>query len=254
MHACRLLSNEAVLDILAHVRLIVDKEDNLALRRCIATPTGRGIGPSAVHIIRKLAEKNSCSLWKIMLDVHQYYGLKRWWECTSDFVNGIQEMEDLSSDQRINETIGMIAKRIGLSGSGVEQLAKFAGLFTDELDLEDFLAEVNKNRGLDLAGGVAEPEDEKDAVTIMSMHSSKGLTYEVAFLLGLEENIFPDPKQDLGEQRRLCYVAMTRAKKELFMCYSKMLKCKPSRGMNFYDPSSFLHAIPKEHREVVNNL
>ncbi|MCW3984825.1 MAG: ATP-dependent helicase [Candidatus Bathyarchaeota archaeon] len=250
----RLFTNEITLNILAHVRLIVDKEDNLALRRCVDTPTGRGVGKRGVMIIRRLAEKHSCSLWEIMLNVHQYSKLQRWRDSIEGFVNRIQKMEDVSSDQRVSETIKMIAKEIGASGSAVDRLNKFAASLTEEMDLEDFMGEVNRNRGLDLAGGVAEPEDEKEAVTIMSMHSSKGLTYEVAFLLGLEEGIFPNPTQDLNEQRRLCYVAMTRARQELFLCYCKALKGKPARGLKFYNPSSFLYALPKEHREVIENL
>jgi len=249
----RLFTDETVLNILAHVRLIVDKEDNLALRRCLDTLTGEGVGKKGVMIIRRLAEESSCSLWEIMLNAQQYSKLHRWQDSIEGFVNRIQMMENMSSDQRVNETIKMIAKEIGASGSAVDHLNKFAVSLSEEMDLEDFLDEVNRNRGLDLAGGVAEPEDEKEAVTIMSMHSSKGLTYEVAFLLGLEEGIFPDPGQDLNEQRRLCYVAMTRARQELFMCYSKALKGKPARGLKFYESSSFLYDIPKEHREAIEN-
>lgn len=248
-----LFTNEIILNILAHVRLVVDKADNLALRRCVDTSTGRGVGKKGVMVIRRLAEKYSCSLWEIMLNAHEHSKLQRWQDCIESFVSRIQEMEK-ASDQRVSETIKMIAKEIGASGSGVDQLNKFAGSLTEEMDLEDFLGAVNRNRGLDLVGGVAEPEDEKEAVTIMSMHSSKGLTYEVAFLLGLEAGIFPDPTQDIDEQRRLCYVAMTRARQELFLCYCKALKGKPARGLKFYNPSSFLHAIPKEHREVISNL
>jgi len=249
----RLFTNESVLGILAHVRLIADKEDNLAVRRCLGTPTGEGVGEKGVRIIRHLAEKNSCPLWQIVLKAQQYPELKRWHDSLASFVYEIQIMEEASSNQKVNETIRMIAKKISASGSAVDHLDKFAGSLPQEMDLEDFLDEVNRNRGLDLAGGVAEPEEEKEAVTIMSMHSSKGLTYGVAFLLGLEEGIFPDPGQSLNEQRRLCYVAMTRAKRELFMCYCRALKGKPARGLKFYEPSSFLNDIPAEHRDIIHN-
>jgi DNA helicase-2/ATP-dependent DNA helicase PcrA len=119
--------------------------------------------------------------------------------------------------------------------------------------MEDLLREINKIRGVDLAGGGPEPETKEEAVAIMSVHSAKGLGYRIVFILGMDLGIMPDPNQDECEQRRLCYVAMTRAKEELFLCHSKMRKGPAARGLSFYKVSKFLIDIPKEHRDVIDN-
>jgi DNA helicase-2/ATP-dependent DNA helicase PcrA len=248
------LDRDVVRNILAHIRLIVDKEDNLALRRCMHTATGQGVGKTGISKIRRIAEKHSCSLWEVLINSDKFIEIQRWRRHIKRFTAKIQELENKSSKLKLNETIDLIAKEIGASKKdSVDKLKDFAASLATDTSLKDFLAEVNRNRGLDLAGGVPEPEEEKDAVTIMSMHSAKGLTYDVVFLLGMEQGIFPDPSQNINEQRRLCYVAMTRARKELFLCYSKALKGPLARGLDFYNPSSFLYEIPKKHREVIPN-
>ena len=204
--------------------------------------------------MRRIAERHSCSLWQIIVNYNKYANIQRWRHHLKRFATKIQQLENKSSQLKLNEIINLIAKEIGKSGKSVEILKHFAKSMPPDTDLEDFLAEVNRNRGLDIAGGVPEPEEEKEAVTIMSMHAAKGLTYDVIFLLGMEEGIFPDPTQDINEQRRLCFVAMTRARKELFLCYSRALKGSPSRGLRFCNPSSFLLAIPKEHRKIIANV
>jgi DNA helicase-2/ATP-dependent DNA helicase PcrA len=77
------------------------------------------------------------------------------------------------------------------------------------------------------------------------MHSAKGLIYDVIFIIEMDQEIFPDPNLDIDEQRRLCYVAMTRARKELFVCHANRRTGPPARGQyGFYGPSSFISDIP----------
>ena len=248
-----LFTRDVVRDILAHIRLLIDKEDNLALRRCLRTKTGLGIGRAGVLQIRRIAEKRSCSLWEVMVNANKYTKLQRWRGHIRRFVTKIQELQNKLAKLELSKATHSVAKEVGASGSDVDKLKEFAKSLPTDTNLEEFLAEINKNRGLDLAGGVSEPEEEKEAVTIMSMHAAKGLTYDVAFLLGMEEGIFPNPTQGINEQRRLCYVAMTRAREELFLCYSKFLKGPPVRGLKFCNPSSFLSEIPRTDKEVIRN-
>jgi len=248
-----LFTRDVVRDIIVHIRLLVDREDNLALRRCLHTKTGLGIGKTGIRQIRRIAEKHSCSLWDVMVKAAIFGKLHRWRQYTRAFTNKLQELENRTSKLEIDKSLKLVAKEIDASGSDVEKLREFAKSLPEDTNLEEFLAEVNKNRGIDLAGGVPEPGEEKEAVTIMSMHAAKGLTYDVVFMLGMEKDIFPDPAQDMNEQRRLCYVAMTRAREELFLCYSRFLKGPPVRGLKFCDPSSFLGAIPKTDREIISN-
>ena len=125
----------------------------------------------------------------------------------------------------------------------------------DEINLSDFLKEINKNRGLDLERGGAQPEEKENAVAVMSMHSAKGLTYDVIFIIGMDEEILPDPDfGDVNEQRRLCYVAMTRARKELFVCHANRRTGPPARGeVRFFSPSTFISDIPREHIDDMPN-
>lgn len=247
-----LFADDVVRDTLAHMRLLLNKEDNLAVRRCIETETGRGIGKTGMFNVRRIAERESCCLWEVLLNTNKYTELQRWRGHIKRFVAKIQELDDKSPKLELNKIVHLIAKEIGASEKkSVEKLTVFAQSLPTDINLEDFVAEVNKNRGLDLAGGVPEPEEEKDAITIMSLHSAKGLTYDVVFLVGMDEGILPDQAQDINEQRRLCYVAMTRARKELFLCHSKMRKGPAVKGLNFYAPSSFLYAIPREHAKVI---
>lgn len=248
------LSDKNVLDILAHIRLILDKEDNLALRRCMKTPTGHGIGVTAERKLRRLAEKNKCSLWKIMTNSQEFDQLRRWTKSLASFVSGITEMEDESSKLELVQIVQFIARELGTQRlSNVEKLKVFAKSVSKDCDLNSFLRELNKHRSMDLAGGGPEPETEEEAVAIMSMHSAKGLGYKVVFILGMDNKIMPDLNQDENEQRRLCYVAMTRAKENLFLCHAKARKGPAAKGLSFYKPSKFLWDIPKKHVKVINN-
>lgn len=247
------LSDRNVLDVLAYVRLIVDKEDNLALRRCLTT-AAYGIGDVAERKMRQLAEMNKCSLWEIMINVQKFEELHKWRNPIKKFVTRIKEAEDGFSELRIDKIIESIAKQIDKDKlTNVKKLQGFAESLPDETKLKDFLDQINKNRGVDLAGGGPQPESEAETVAVMSMHSSKGLGFEIVFILGMDEGLLPDLSQDEYEQRRLCYVAMTRAKNELFLCHSKTRKGPAAKGHSFYTPSSFLSDIPKEHRDIINN-
>jgi len=249
-----LFSDRNVLDILAHIRLIVNKKDNLALRRCIRTSTGYGIGHGAERKLRRIAENNNCSLWEVIVNVQRFRELRRWQGPFEKFVAKINKMTDKSSKLKLNEIVQFIAKEMATDRlSNVKKLRDFAKSLPEGTNLNEFLTELNKNRGVDLAGGGPEPETEGEAIAIMSMHSAKGLGYKIVFILGMDEKILPNLNQDEWEQRRLCYVAMTRAKKELFLCHAKMRKGPAAKGWSFYQPSRFLYDIPKEHIKVINN-
>jgi len=249
-----LFTDRAFREILAYLRIFVARDDNLALRRCMKGPTGKGIGDVGVCRLRRIAERYQCSLWEVMMNVNRYRQLKIWREKFRRFAGRIQELHERSTKLKLYETIDLIAKEIGASKlNSVDKLKTFAASFPEEMDLASFLQEVNKNRGIDLAGGGPEPEEKRDAVALMSMHSAKGLNYDVVFLLGMDEGILPDRYQDMNEQRRLCYVAMTRARKELFLCHARLRKGPAARGWGIYVPSRFLREIPKEHREIIRS-
>jgi len=248
------LSDRNVLDILAYMRLIIDKEDNMALRKCIAT-AAYGIGDVAERNLRLIAEKSACSLWEVMTNAQKFAKLSKWKKSIEGFVAKIKKMEDEFSELRLDQVVQSIAKEMGTDQLlNVKRLQDFAKPIGEEAELKDFLEELNKKKGVDLAGGGPQAETDAEAVAIMSMHSSKGLGFKIVFILGMDNGILPDMSQNEYEQRRLCYVAMTRAKEELFLCHSRMRKGPIARGQSFYQPSRFLGNIPKEHREIINQL
>ena len=247
-----LFTRDEVRYILAYIRFLVDPNDNLALRIAIRNPR-RGIGPVAIWNLRHIAEKNQCSLWDIVVDADNYRDLSTWRSNLRRFASRMEEIRERCHSLDVDGVIRLIAREIGASRhANVERLRDFAQSLSSDISLQDFLAEVNKNRGVDLAGGGAEPEEDGNAVGLMSMHSAKGLTYDIVFMLGIDEGIFPNLNQNIDEQRRLCYVAMTRAKKELFLCHSRRRSGPPAHGLNFYNPSRFIFDIPNEHKEEIS--
>jgi len=248
------LTDKDVIDILSHIRLIVNKDDNLALRRCLTTITGYGIGNVAQDKLRLIAEKTKSCLWEAVCNASKYRGLWRWQEQLKRFKTEIQKIDEECSKLTPEQALALLAKRMGTSKlANIKRLRDFAKSLSEKSSMEDMLNEINKSRGIDLAGGGAKPETEEEAVAIMSLHSAKGLGYKVVFILGMDEDILPDSKQDECEQRRLCYVAMTRAKEELFLCHSSARKGPVARGLSFYKPSRFLREIPAKCREVITN-
>lgn len=248
------LTDKDVLDILAHMRLVVDKDDNLALRRCLATKTGHGIGDVAQGKLRQIAEKTKSCLWEVVHNASKYQNLSRWQDQLSRFENELHKIEEECSKHAPEQVIESLAKRMGTSKlANVRKLQGFAKSLPEKPGIKDLLTDINKNRGIDLAGGGPRPETEEEAVAVMSLHSAKGLGYKVVFILGMDEGILPDPNQDECEQRRLCYVAMTRAKEELFLCHSKVRKGPAVKGHSFYSPSRFLREIPSTCREDIIN-
>jgi len=247
-------SDKVVQEILAYLRILVDCRDNLALRTCLESRTGWGIGRVGINQLRRAAEAANTSLWDMMKSAQGHLGLARWATSFERFTRMLERLAVRSADLNLIEVIDLVARTMRAHRlRSVEILKNWAGRFPSDHSVNEFIEEVQRNRGLDLAGGAPEPEEDTDAVSIMSMHAAKGLTYEIVFVIGMEHGSFPDPKHDEAEQRRLMYVAMTRARKELFLCYAKRRIGPPARGFSFYRASNLLGDIPREHRDTIDN-
>lgn len=248
-----IFASKAVRDILAYIRIFINRDDNLALRRCLESSTGWGIGAVGIRELRRAAEKYGHSLWEV-LNNPRYPKLNRWRPRFKKFAQAIDELHQKTAKLQLEQAVHLIAKEVGATGGEIRKLGEFARSLPVDISLLDFLKEVNKNRGLDLEWGGPAPDEKENAVAVMSMHAAKGLTYDVIFVVGMDEDIFPNPTLDMDEQRRLCYVAMTRARKELFLCHSRRRVGPPARGQfKFCDPSRFISDIPNEHKKVVPN-
>ena len=238
-------------DIIAYLRLIQNSADNLSLKRIINEPK-RGIGKTSLDKIENLAEQTGTSMYEIIKNADTY-GLNRVFLNSREFVNVIE----------ISELVKLTLKKTGYTKAlenentveaenRIENLEEF---LTVAIEFEEQYAENTLSQfleGITLSSDLDNMEEEEDAVTLMTLHSAKGLEFPVVFLVGMEEGIFPGYKsilepKELEEERRLCYVGITRAKEHLYLTCSKQ---RTIFGSTSYNPESrFLKEIPQEFLE-----
>jgi len=249
-----MFKDREVKDIFAHLRVIVNPEDNLALRRCLLSKSVRNVGAKRVSYFRKEAQRLNRPIWDILLSNYNCSRAKKWERNIFEFIKWIKGL--MNKDTSVGNLIDEIIKRLHPSEDNrhIEKLKKLVQALSD-ISLKKFLNEIVIKRRLDIIEGGPEPEEEGKAVAVMSMHSSKGLTYRIVFILGMEEGIFPRNNSKIDdEERRLCYVAMTRAKEKLFLCTAKRRKGRPAKGVNFFDtPSKFLEDILPCEAQIIDN-
>ena len=245
-------------DIIAYLRLIQNTSDNLSLKRIINEPK-RGIGKTSLDSIEELANNEGISMYKIIKDAQQY-GLNRIYLKSRDFINVIEELRQKQKDLTISELIKLTLKKTGYmqalkdektleAETRIENLDEF---LTVAIEFEEQFAEntlADFLEGITLSSDLDNMEETEDSVTLMTLHSAKGLEFPVVFLVGMEEGIFPGYKsigepKELEEERRLCYVGITRAKENLFLTCSKKRTIFGSTSCNAV--SRFLKEIPKE--------
>ena len=245
-------------DIIAYLRLIQNTSDNLSLKRIINEPK-RGIGKTSLDSIEELANNEGISMYKIIKDAQQY-SLNRIYLKSRDFINVIEELRQKQKDLTISELIKLTLKKTGYmqalkdektieAENRIENLDEF---LTVAIEFEEQFAEntlADFLEGITLSSDLDNMEETEDSVTLMTLHSAKGLEFPVVFLVGMEEGIFPGYKsigepKELEEERRLCYVGITRAKENLFLTCSKKRTIFGSTSCNAV--SRFLKEIPKE--------
>ena len=245
-------------DIIAYLRLIQNTSDNLSLKRIINEPK-RGIGKTSLDSIEELANNEGISMYKIIKDAQQY-GLNRIYLKSRNFINVIEELRQKQKDLTISELIKLTLKKTGYmqalkdektieAENRIENLDEF---LTVAIEFEEQFAEntlADFLEGITLSSDLDNMEETEDSVTLMTLHSAKGLEFPVVFLVGMEEGIFPGYKsigepKELEEERRLCYVGITRAKENLFLTCSKKRTIFGSTTCNAV--SRFLKEIPKE--------
>ena len=253
-------------DIIAYFRMVVNPNDEEAFKRIVNYPT-RGIGATTVTKITACANANGVSLWTVVsnpalfsLDVNKgtltkldafrslIEGFIKRFEADDAYQLGhdIITESGISKDLYGDNSPEAVARQENLEEflAGLQDFVesrKEEGRL-DEITLRDYLQEVSLLTDLDSDGN----EEARRKVTLMTVHSAKGLEFPTVFVVGLEENIFPSPlstnsKRELEEERRLLYVAITRAEKHCYLTYAK------SRWryghMEFSSPSRFLRDI-----------
>ena len=245
-------------DIISYLRLIFNTSDNLALKRIINEPK-RGIGKTSLDNIQKISEKTGISMYEIIKNAEQY-GLNRVYANSREFIDVIEELRLKQDKMLISELVKETLNKTGYTKalkdentieaeSRIQNLDEFltVAMEFEEESADNTIQEFLEN--MTLTTDLDNMQDEDDSVTLMTLHSAKGLEFETVFLVGMEEGIFPGFKsigepQELEEERRLFYVGITRAKSFLFLTCAKR---RTIFGSTSYNPiSRFIKEIPEE--------
>jgi len=243
---------EHVRKFIACLRLIIDRRDSLALRVCLMSKLAKGIGNMAIKKIRDYAEIKKCSLWDALIIAQNDDSFKRWHKPLKDFNQLFGELSATASKAELNKLLYQVARSFGYEKEPrIVAMIKKSKQIPDDCSLYDFVQEIRGLKGERSADPRESDEEENNAVLFITMHSVKGLQRKVIFVLGMEKGSFPPLDGDIEEQRRLCYVTMTRAKEKLFLCYAKKREGKLAQGYNFYDKSPFIFEIPNSYREFI---
>ncbi len=254
----KFLERKEIKDIIAYLRLIQNPNDNLSLTRIINEPK-RGVGNTSLANVEAIADSEGISMFETIKRAAEF-GLNRVYANTQEFVATIEELQNKKDSLKISDLIKQTLQKTGYLTSlerentveaetRIQNLDEFLTMaieFEDEMaenTLEDFL------EGITLSSDIDNLEDSDETVTLMTLHSAKGLEFPVVFLVGMEEGIFPGYKtisepKELEEERRLAYVGITRAKEKLFLTCSEQRTIFGSTSHN--SPSRFLKEIPTD--------
>ena len=231
----KFFERKEIKDIISYLRLIENTSDNLSLTRIINEPK-RGIGRTSLDKITDLSVENLTSMYEIIKHADEY-GLNRVYLNSREFINCIEELRAKKDSLSISELVKMTLKKTGYikalenektqeAENRIENLEEFLTV-TMEFEKEEVENTLqNFLEGMTLSSDIDNVDSEEESVTLMTLHSAKGLEFPVVFLVGMEEGIFPGYKSigeqsELEEERRLCYVGITRAKKYLFLTSAK---------------------------------
>ena len=243
-------------DIIAYLRLIQNPSDNLSLVRIINEPK-RGIGRTSLDNVEQVAIQSETSMYDVIKRADEFR-LNRVFLNSREFVSQIEELRSKKDSIKISELIKETLNKTGYTKalenedtaeaeSRLENLEEFLTVaveFEEEIadnSLEEFL------EGITLSSDIDNADEQENSVTLMTLHSAKGLEFPVVFLVGMEEGIFPGYKsigepKELEEERRLCYVGITRAKQNLFISCARQRTIFGSTSCN--QVSRFIKEIP----------
>ena len=257
----RFYERKEIRDILSYLKVMANPADTIALRRIINVPK-RGIGETSLDKLAAFAEEQNIPLYGALSRLDEITSLKTRAAKFKDFYELFEHLKVDAADLSVAELIDAIVKRTGYlqllmeegtdeALSRIQNIDEFVNKAAEyqknnpEGNLEGFLEEVA------LVADIDNYEEGEEAVALMTLHSAKGLEFPYVFIIGMEEGMFPGfravmygSEKDIEEERRLCYVGITRAKEELFLTHAKS---RMQHGITQYNPPSrFLREIPAD--------
>ena len=262
----RFFERAEVKDTLAYLRLVANRADDAAFERTVNTPT-RGIGDRTLDEVRRRAREASVSLWQAATALVAENALAaRARNAVAGFLTLIEALDAETTELALKDRVDHVLGRSGLRGhwsseargqldaesrmENLDELVSVASRFSraelddDQESMSELVAFLSYAA---LEAGEGQAQADEDGVQLMTLHSAKGLEFELVFLVGVEEGVFPSSKSTeeqgrLEEERRLAYVGITRARQKLVMTYAESRRI---HGMDMYGlPSRFLREIP----------
>ncbi|MFZ3577825.1 DNA helicase PcrA [Virgibacillus sp. DJP39] len=256
-------------DMVAYLRLITNPHDDFSFERVVNVPK-RGIGKTTVDRMRAHASEHDISFFETVKEIDFVGVSKKAAQALSEFGTLIGSLSQQQEFLSATDMVEAVLKRTGYeesfkrentieSQSRLENLEEFLTVTQDfEKTSEDDKTLVTFLTDLALIADIDKVEDDEDAttekITLMTLHAAKGLEFPVVFLIGLEENVFPHSRSmfdedEMEEERRLAYVGITRAEKELYLTHAKMRTLFGKTNMN--PMSRFISEIPDELLEGI---
>ncbi len=253
----RFYDRKEIKDLTSYLRLIQNSSDNVALRRIINEPR-RGIGDASVDKIAEIASENNISMFEVCRVANNYPELSRSANKILEFagiIDGLKnKMTSMGLEDFVKEVLAdtrMISaleqEKTIESMTRVENLNEFISMVQETVKANGETTLFDLLENISLVSDVDNLDDAQDTVVLMTLHSAKGLEFPNVFLMGMEEGIFPGlrsygSEEEIEEERRLCYVGITRAKEKLFLSHTKSRSLFGSTKFNMI--SRFMKEIP----------
>lgn len=259
----RFFERQEIRDALGYLRLMANRNDDAAFERIVNTPT-RGLGDKTLETIRFAARDRGATLWQAAVALLEEKVLAgRAAGALSRFVELIDALEDDTAEMTLNAQTDHVIKASGLFAmyqqekgekskariENLEELVTATRQFEKPEEAEEMtmLSAFLTHAALEAGEGQADEFD--DAVQLMTLHSAKGLEFPLVFMVGVEEGMFPSQMSAeeagrLEEERRLCYVGMTRAMEKLYITYAEMRRLYGQD--KYHKPSRFIRELPEE--------
>ncbi len=258
----RFFERQEIKDALSYMRLIANRTDDSAFERVVNTPT-RGLGDKTLETIRRAARDRGCTMWEAsiaMLDEQVLAG--RAAGALSRFVELVTALEDDTLEMPLHEQTDHVIKYSGLFAmyeqekgekskariENLEELVTATRQFEKPEEAEEMSLLTAFLTHAALEAGEGQADEFEDAVQLMTLHSAKGLEFPLVFMVGVEEGMFPSQMSAeeagrLEEERRLCYVGMTRAMEKLYITYAEMRRLYGQD--KYHKPSRFIRELPE---------